>query len=364
MQLKGLPIFKLSLANSIRDEATSGYCTKWRKKIKVNGEDKYIWIKLGANTWGGYDHQSLAEVAVSYIAKDLGIDKHFLMYKPCICEFMDEAEMRTERVLGCYSYEMIDPNEEELIPISHLEVDFNINTIDCVTKEEALLKQYSEFIRRVCDATGINKEKFKEYIDMTILIDELVMNTDRRLGNLAVIKNIHTGKYRIAPIFDTGQSFLLFNDQWDESGNWSDSELDNVFSKNFLDRSNMIRHDELLIVTEYFCTPEGIKIREELAKKNFNKTIQVLKTIYESIGFGVDESWTQEDRRRVEQLRLMNHGRIDNPILIPERNFMINLLKGRKRTVLDGYKPTIVPNNPQGFDKTTFEVYFTGKFKD
>ena len=52
MQQKGLPIFKLSLANSIRDEATSGYCTKWRKKIRVNGQDKYIWIKLGANTWG------------------------------------------------------------------------------------------------------------------------------------------------------------------------------------------------------------------------------------------------------------------------------------------------------------------------
>lgn len=364
MQAKGLPIFRLSLSNSMRNEATSGYCTKWRKRVKENGKEKYIWIKIGANTWGGYDHQSIGEVLVSYVAKDLGLDKYVLSYKPCICEFIDEAEMQTQRVIGCYSYEMIDPDEEELIPVSKLDIQRMPVVSNCVTKEEELLEKYNYFINAVCDKTGINKEEFRNYMDIIILLDDLVMNTDRALCNIAVIKNIHTGKYRIAPIFDTGQSFMLANDMWDESGVWSDAILDNVFTKNFLNNNILCRRDELLVVSRFFCTPEGIQEREKLAKANFSKTIQVIKRLYESVGFGADEKWTEEERKRAASLRLANHGRIDNPILLQERDFMINLLLGRKRTVLDGYKPTIVPKVLTGFDKTTFEMYSTGKFKD
>ena len=54
-----------------------------------------------------------------------------------------------------------------------------------------------------------------------LLIDFLVMNIDRHLGNFGVIRNVETLKWeKLAPIFDTGEalncdkeiSFMNFND--------------------------------------------------------------------------------------------------------------------------------------------------------
>ena len=49
---------------------------------------------------------------------------------------------------------------------------------------------------------------FKEYLDANILLDYIILNTDRHYGNFGLMRDVTTGSWAIPPIFDNGNSLL------------------------------------------------------------------------------------------------------------------------------------------------------------
>ena len=68
--------------------------------------------------------------------------------------------------------------------------------------------------------------QFDEALDKMMLVDALIDNNDRHLGNFGVVRNVNTLEVeRLAPIFDCGASFWTPEDErppfapFDENGN-------------------------------------------------------------------------------------------------------------------------------------------------
>jgi len=65
--------------------------------------------------------------------------------------------------------------------------------------------RYNDYIN-ACSKMGLNNAR--EEIDKMIILDYLIGNTDRHVGNFGILRNSETLKYeKIAPIFDNGNSF-------------------------------------------------------------------------------------------------------------------------------------------------------------
>jgi hypothetical protein len=85
-----------------------------------------------------------------------------------------------------------------------------VNAFSVYLKGEKTGSKYNDYIN-VCDMMGINDAR-KE-IDKMIILDFLIRNTDRHVGNFGILRNSQTLKWeRIAPVFDNGNS-LWYNAQ-------------------------------------------------------------------------------------------------------------------------------------------------------
>lgn len=311
--------FNLSLDDALDEEASHGICTKWKKTIYENGKKGYLWIKAGSKLWGGYMHDSLGEIIASQVAVDLGIDG-VVRYRPCVLSFKDEVGTNV-KTIGCYSYDFTGKNEE-------------VVTIDELSRESIAHLDYFELINYVNEMTGISKDEFREYLDRALLLDSIILNVDRRLGNLAVLKNTITGKYRICPIFDNGQSFGLQNNSWEYDGKYEDICITNFVAKPF-----KCMHDEQLIYTHYYLHDEGQAELARMFKRSLRNSIELVKMLYEYFGYGVDETWNKADLNRV----MMRRTYVKDPMVLPERDYIISQLKRRFEIAIGRQESTYVP---------------------
>ena len=306
--------FNLDMEDALDEEASEGFCTKWKKRVSVQGQPKTIWIKASGFIWGGYEHESLGEVVASQVAADLQI-RDVVQYKPCILN-ITEQNGRRRRTLGCYSYDFTQ-QDEEVVSILNLYNGLCYGTLD-----------YDEIINDVCSDTGLEKSLFRDYIDRIILLDAIILNEDRRTGNLAVIKNTVTGKYRICPIFDNGASFGLARCGYSLDGIYSDIMVTGMNCQPFKSL-----YDEQMELTRYHTDKEGYKELISKQKLNINRTVAFVNALYEMIGYEYDERWTIDKKRQVQQLR-QRIGKVDEPIIIAERNYIISQLKRRIEVVI------------------------------
>lgn len=314
--------FNLHIKDAVSQDLTEGFCTKWKKQVTVQGQPKTIWIKASSFVWGGYEHDSLGEVIASQVANDLQI-KEVTQYKLCILNItMENGQQR--RTIGCYSFDFTQQNEEVVSLLDLL--GYGCDRAD-----------YKDVIDETIDKTGLQRSEFRDYIDRTLLLDSIILNEDRRLGNLAVIKNKSTEKYRVCPIFDNGQCFGLAKTGWNLDGIYDDYHVTNLMCKPFASL-----HDEQLKYTKFYKTEEGHKELVDKQRLSLNKTMMFVSKLYEVFGYDFDEKWTMEKRIEVQRLR-HQVGEVDEPILINERNFIIAQLRRRYEIVIDGQKSTYQP---------------------
>jgi hypothetical protein len=65
--------------------------------------------------------------------------------------------------------------------------------------------RYEDYIK-ICEQKGIKNAR--EEIDKMIMLDYIIRNTDRHVGNFGILRNAETLKWeKIAPVFDNGNSF-------------------------------------------------------------------------------------------------------------------------------------------------------------
>lgn len=75
-------------------------------------------------------------------------------------------------------------------------------------KKHNNIKDYEDYIKTL-EEEGIKDARLK--VENMYILDFLMMNEDRHLGNFGIIRDVNTLKWLdVAPIFDTGQSFKIF----------------------------------------------------------------------------------------------------------------------------------------------------------
>ena len=340
--------FNFDLQESLDTEASEGFCNKWviRKRDKA-GKIYTFWIKIGANDWSGfYDHQSLGEYLYYQVAKDLGLEKFVLQYHLCVVNLKDSTG-KVIPTLGCYSLSMNKENEE-VISLDKLNLE------RLFPSSEDGEQEYKNLIMSLSKRTEIPIAAIRTWLDVCILLDSLCLNTDRRIANLAVIRNKDTGKFRLAPIFDSGQSFML-KDNLCATCAWDDYNIINesIFSKLLFRDSNRF-HDYDLTLTHFYQTEKGKEELKVLAAKKFNNTKNSLDAVYKIFGSGLDNSWDEEIKQKVKAVRKAVYPAVE----INERNFIMNMLLGRFETVINRKMPEFIPRTPSSYDKETYSEYY------
>jgi hypothetical protein len=79
-----------------------------------------------------------------------------------------------------------------------------VNAFGVFLKGEKTGSKYNDYLN-ACGMMGINNAR--EEIDKMIILDFLIRNTDRHVGNFGILRNSQTLKWeKIAPVFDNGNS--------------------------------------------------------------------------------------------------------------------------------------------------------------
>ena len=153
------------------------------KKFWLIDGEKRILCKDGS---GDIRQEPFNEYLASEIAKHLEIDHveyHLLDYNK-------------ETYSSCKC--MIDKN-----------VEF-VNAFSVFLDTEYSGSKYNDYIK-ICENRGIKNAR--EEVDKMIIVDYLIRNTDRHVGNYGILRNSETLKWeKIAPLFDNGNS-LWYNAQ-------------------------------------------------------------------------------------------------------------------------------------------------------
>jgi len=68
---------------------------------------------------------------------------------------------------------------------------------------------YTNLINDIGKITGIH---YKEELNKILELDYIILNRDRHLGNMGFVYNLKTRKFRVAPIFDNGDSLFSLSD--------------------------------------------------------------------------------------------------------------------------------------------------------
>jgi len=135
--------------------------------------------------------ESINEVIATEVHKGQGYD-NYTAYK-----LMQVAG--SEYDYGCMS-KSFTSSKKELV-----------SAYDIVTSEKQPndISTY-EFFIQLCAQNGIDEEQLRADLEYQIMTDFILTNKDRHLNNIAVLRDAESLQFlRMAPIFDTGMSFLV-----------------------------------------------------------------------------------------------------------------------------------------------------------
>jgi len=141
------------------------------------------------------------------------------------------------------------------------------------------LRNYENY-EKICIVNGIKDAK--ERIDEMLIIDFLIGNNDRHLGNYGILRDSNNLKWlSINPVFDNGNSF--FHDMNDEDIKYFEI---NTFSKAFKDKNQ--NNLEYINYPKWYSNKKS-KISEIIEqglkpnKKLSNKRIDIFEKIIKSL---------------------------------------------------------------------------------
>ena len=102
-----------------------------------------------------------------------------------------------------------------------------------------------------CEKLGMNKKNIEESICHMIIVDSLILNTDRHFNNFGFLRNPETLEWKgLAPIYDSGTS-MLHNISVPVLKLNADYEIQNLKSKPFY--KNFAEQLKKLPCRDYFC---------------------------------------------------------------------------------------------------------------
>lgn len=160
--------------------------------ITTNGLIKKRWLQLDGYT--SYlvkagnpklQQEPLNEVLATMVLKKLDIIP-FVPY-----------EFRVEGFTLCSICKNFVDENTEFVPASYL-------VLPRIEKEDG--SDIYEKTLLIAEEIGI--KGYKDFMDKMLMVDYIIQNTDRHLGNFGFIRNVETGKFvGPAPLFDNGTAF-------------------------------------------------------------------------------------------------------------------------------------------------------------
>ena len=151
-------------------------------QIKYNYKGLIIKIDL--------EYEGLIESFVTLFLKAIDYPYPFIEYSPCLIE--DKKVLR-----GCKCKDCLCPNDEDISFYDYLSDN---NALYCFNGDK-----YSTLEKFKISTEGL-PEALKEELISMLFIDCLVLNADRHLNNIRLIKNVD--KIKLFPAFDFGDSLL------------------------------------------------------------------------------------------------------------------------------------------------------------
>ena len=155
----------------------------WLQKKWIIDNGKRVLIKGGSGT---EQQEPFNEVLASEICRRLNIphveykivERNHKYYSAC----KDFADSNTEFVSALYVYNSL--------PISNNESVF-------------------QHILNCCEKLGMNRNEIEEHLCKMLILDSMILNTDRHLNNFGFLRDPETLEWKgCAPIFDSGTSML------------------------------------------------------------------------------------------------------------------------------------------------------------
>jgi hypothetical protein len=187
--------FNLSIGNALQVDSSMGNLLKWH--IKTETEDLYI----KTSTYNKYNniwlYESFSELIASRLFKEMGVN-NVTMYYPC--EINLDNGIKT---IGCYSHSFLKDNEK-YISLAHL----NKNSII----SNYMMAGYNGYCQCIEEIYKTLNIEYKNELDKILELDYITMNEDRHTGNLGFIVDMTTNKWRLANIFDNGNSLFSLKD--------------------------------------------------------------------------------------------------------------------------------------------------------
>ena len=175
----------LDLGRGVKFFGTEGSGQQQKCWLENRGR-KYL-IKIDSKF-----RETTKEVSVSRILKAAGIEH--VEYK----KISVNVEGRKRTACICKSYLM---GGEQSIPVGNM-----IRYIQ-VSKQDSSRDVFNKVVARIAIKTKLSIEIIEDYLLRMMTIDFIVMNPDRHYNNIEFIFD-KDKKYRPAPLYDFGQSFL------------------------------------------------------------------------------------------------------------------------------------------------------------
>lgn len=176
-------IYKLKSSDAIKSSASNGWLMKWNLGDRWVKSPGYICNFL----WDSY-----SEVIAYSLSKDLGIKDH-LKYSLCI------INIDGINVAGCESPNYINNNYTEVTLHKLIQLNYLSNN------QYKGVNGYKTILKEIHNKLNVN---LQSYIEDIILLDSIILNTDRNLWNISLLCN-KQGTFIKCSIYDSGSSLGL-----------------------------------------------------------------------------------------------------------------------------------------------------------
>lgn len=231
------------------DLATNGLMKKRWKKDKKNFN---ILVKHSSQQ---FKQEVLNEILASKLLSKLKMI-NYVEYRMCI-EGYDVC---------CYCRNFVTA-DTEFVPAFHIysAVPYGDKVKEMGEKE----RTYSHLIEAI---DHFKIPEAKDFIDKMLIVDQMMMNDDRHLGNFGFLRNVNTGEFiEPAPLFDFGNSFFADNARANKTQHIFKDRIDYLFNNKAmqpLTNQQLIDFKNSISDFSFLTDKEKNNIFDNLARNN------------------------------------------------------------------------------------------------
>lgn len=179
--------YKLSVKGALAVNSSGGQLLKWRVGNKYIKTSTLVTTTLKPS----FMYESYAEVIASHLCKLLGFDH--VSYSLCHVSLDNGLD-----TIACQSTNFL--SETELyVSVAKLMLEGKIPMLSL--GDSKLYDTLIHSVSKLCPT-------FWEYVDTLLVLDYIILNDDRHLGNLGIVVG-KRGQGKCAPIFDCGNSLFF-----------------------------------------------------------------------------------------------------------------------------------------------------------